>query len=696
MDLNIENLIYDFEIFAQENGYTLQHGAIAGFIDKATPFRFSRDGGSNKDCFAYLHSNGVGTLGDWHDKENSKVIYNFFDHKGISLSDEEKKALEIEAKELSRRAEEERQTQWHEMALQCAEEFSSLPRVCEPFGYFEAKGFETLAGDIRKKGDIAVIPFYNEKGNISTLQFIHPDGRKEWKPGAKKSGAFFPLGLENVRDLERFFMKRVFLCEGVATALSVYLATKLPTIAVGDVGNYINIAGLFPNSVIIADYDVPSHIGETKAEETGRPLIVLSDPENHDRSFDADDFRQKYGIEKLAERIYKDYSPYFLTLPQFRNIYKANDYIVKNVVNQSSVNCIFGPSNTGKTYIMLDLALSVATHLDTWHGAKIHGGMVLYFCAEGQAALPQRIDAWCNENGVKEETLDSCFLLRGVPDNLSDEAKIQTLLSEIEALPETPVLLCLDTFIRFLEGDEKDSQDVINLLNNLEDFNKKGIAILYTNHPGKSPNSQDTQTGSYRNRTNIDNEFVLSCIDDDETISLQQSKARNGRFFEMTLSLPIVTMGIDEDGDEITQRVVKTVKPISLMAGKPKKEKAEDTTETDDYNLLIYLLAKHQPPLDELHGKIKIERDEARGALIEYFSINGVQQDKISQKVKDSLVTSKPSWFSRLQKKGYISSFSGNSKVAVCSFEISLDNLPGDAGFLIAKTMERIKRNKGE
>lgn len=696
MDLNIETLISDFELFASENGYALPPGAIMQYIDKASPLRFSKDGGRDKDSFAYLHSHGVGTLGDWHDFEGSKIVYCFYDHTGTPISEEEKKALEVEAKEQALNAEADRKMQWHKMALECVEEFNSLTIASSPFGYFEAKGFETLAGNIRKKGVIAVIPFYDEMGNISTLQYISQTGEKRWKTGAKKGGAFFPLGLDNVQDRDRFFTQKVFLCEGVATALSVYLATNSPTIAIGDVGNFINISRLFPNSVIIADYDVPSHIGETKAEETGRPLIVLSDPENHDRSFDADDFRQKYGIEKLAERIYKDYSPYFLTLPQFRNIYKANDYIVKNVVNQSSVNCIFGPSNTGKTYIMLDLALSVATHLDTWHGAKIHGGMVLYFCAEGQAALPQRIDAWCNENGVKEETLDSCFLLRGVPDNLSDEAKIQTLLSEIEALPETPVLLCLDTFIRFLEGDEKDSQDVINLLNNLEDFNKKGIAILYTNHPGKSPNSQDTQTGSYRNRTNIDNEFVLSCIDDDETISLQQSKARNGRFFEMTLSLPIVTMGIDEDGDEITQRVVKTVKPISLMAGKPKKEKAEDTTETDDYNLLIYLLAEHQPPLDELHGKIKIERDEARGALIEYFSINGVQQDKISQKVKDSLVTSKPSWFSRLQKKGYISSFSGNSKVAVCSFEISLDNLPGDAGFLIAKTMERIKRNKGE
>lgn len=695
MDLNIETLISDFELFASENGYALPPGAIMQYIDKASPLRFSKNGGRDSDSFAYLHSNGVGTLGDWHNFEGSQIVYNFYTHTGTPISEEERKALEVEAKEQSRRAEEEKESLWHEMALKCSEEFKALPIVSEPFGYFETKGFRSLVGNIGHKADVAVIPFYDEKGHISTLQYIHPDGKKIWKPGAKKGGAFFPLGLNNVHDRERFFRQRVFMCEGVATALSVYLATNSPTIAVGDVGNYINISRLFPNSVIIADHDVPSHIGETKAQETGKPYILMSDPEDLGVSFDADDFRKKYGLEKLGERIFKDFEPYFLNLSQFRKTFKYNGYIVKNVINQSSINCFFGPSNTGKTYVMLDLALSVATRKEAWHGAKIHGGMVLYFCAEGQAALPQRIDAWCNENNVDEESLDSCFLLRGVPDNLSDEAKIQTLLSEIEALSETPVLICLDTFIRFLEGDEKNSQDVVKLLNNLQELNKQGIAILYTNHPGKNPNSQDSQTGSYRNKTNIENEFTLSSIND-ETISLQQSKARNGRYYEMTLSLPIVKMGIDEDGDEITQRVVKTVKPISLMINKPKKENAKDTTEIDDYMALIYLLAKHEPPLDELKGEIEIDRLEAKTALYEYYSKNGITKDKIAQKVKDTLVTSKPSWFSRLEKKGVISSFSGNSKVGVCSFKISLDNLPGDAGFRVVKTKESMERNKNE
>lgn len=676
MDLNIKNLITDFELFASENGYNLPPGAIAGFIDKASPLRFSKDGGRDKDSFAYLHSHGVGTLGDWHDFAGSKVVYNFFDHTDTPISEEERQTLEIEAKEQAQRAEAERELQWRDKALQCAEEFSSLPIASSPFGYFEAKGFETLAGDIRKKGDIAVIPFYNEKGNISTLQFIHPDGRKEWKPGAKKSGAFFPLGLENVRDLERFFMKRVFLCEGVATALSVYLATKSPTIAVGDVGNHINISRLFPNSVIIADHDVPSHIGETKAQETGKPYILMSDPENYDRSFDADDFRKKYGIEKLADRIYKDYSPYFLTLPHFRKVFKSNGYVVKNVINESTVNCFFGPSNTGKTYVMLDLALSVATRKEAWHGAKIHGGLVIYFCAEGQAALPQRIDAWCDENGVDKELLDSCFLLRGVPDNLSDKGKIDILLSEIEALNETPVLICLDTFIRFLEGDEKNSQDVIRLLNNFEDINKEGIAILYTNHPGKNPDSQDKQTGSYRNYTNIDNEFTLSSIDD-ETILLQQSKSRNGQYYELKLSLPIVTMGLDDDGDEITQRVVKTLSPISLMGKKTNqrdskpKEKRMSSKQSEEREQLISIISDQfiiDEPDDE--KREAYEKEFIQNSVLSiskmrkfmvslYKKINpGVSSEKIEKKVNDMLNPNRTgrnkNFIYRLQKYGYV------------------------------------------
>ena len=87
MTITTNELVSDFEKFARENNYFLPPGRIAEYINKATPLRFSRDGGQDEDCFAYLHSHGVGTLGDWHDKEGSKLIFNYVERNGLEILD---------------------------------------------------------------------------------------------------------------------------------------------------------------------------------------------------------------------------------------------------------------------------------------------------------------------------------------------------------------------------------------------------------------------------------------------------------------------------------------------------------------------------------------------------------------------------------------------------------------------------------
>lgn len=681
MKIDINDLVSDFEAFARENLYSLPPGRIAEFIDKPSPLRFSRDGGRDSDCFAYLKSKGVGTLGDWHDKEGSKLIFNYFERNGLEISDEEREAIDKEAKAIADLAREKMEKTWREKAKECFEEFRKLPEMEEPIGYFERKGFEKLAGDIRVQGEIAVVPFFDGEGKISTLQYITSEGEKWWRSGAKKGGSFFPIGLEKAEDRHRYFMKKVFLTEGVATGISVYLATGTPTIVAGDAGNLLPVSRLFTNSIIVADYDVPSHTGEEKARETGIPFIVMKDPEDDSASFDADDYRRKYGLDALGDFLSSQREDFFLSLSQFQSKYRHTGYIVKHLINRSTVNCIFGPSNTGKTYIMLDLALSVATGKDSWHGAKIHPGPVAYFCAEGQAAFPKRVEAWCQENGIEEKALEGAFWLHGAPENLSDEEAMKKVISEIEALPALPVLICLDTYIRFLEGDEKDSKDVTKLLNSLEKLTTMGIAVLYTNHPTKNPNQQDSQSGSYRNLTNIDTELCLE-KKDDEVVRLFHTKPRDGLFYELFLRLPVVEMGIDEDGEAITQRVVKTEIPLRPL-GEAKQEVSPSEKQVEDSNILLKILHAHEPKIESLEGEVEISRDEAKSVMMEHFLGFKIDEAKARGRIKDALVTSKSSWLTRCQKEGWISFISSQPKQGVTSFRVALENLPRESDFML-------------
>lgn len=681
MTITTNELVADFEKFARENNYFLPPGRIAEFINKATPLRFSRDGGRDSDCFAYLYSKGVGTLGDWHDLEGSKIVYNFFDRSGQEISEEDRKALAQEAKEMEAKTKEEAERTWRKKARECATEFANLPKMESPLGYFTRKGFEKLEGDIREKGETAVVPFFDGEGNISTLQDITPEGVKKWKSGAKKAGSFFPIGIKKSEDREQLFRIRVYITEGVATGLSVYLATGTPTIVAGDAGNFIPVARLFPNATIVADYDVTSHTGEEYAKKTGRPYILMKDPGDDSVSFDADDYRRKYGLDALGDFISSNKDNYFLSLSQFRKKFRHTGYVVKHIINKSSINCIFGPSNTGKTFVMLDLALSVATRKELWHGARIHGGPVVYFCAEGQTAFPKRVEAWCQENGIEEKALEGAFWLHGVPENLSDEEAMRKVISEIEALPAPPVLVCLDTFIRFLEGDEKNSEDVTRFLNSLEQLTAKGISVVYTNHPGKNPETQGSQMGSYRNRTNIDVELCLEKVDD-EMVRLFHTKPRDGLFYELFLRLPIVEMGIDEDGEAITQRVVRTETPLRPL-GEAKQEVSPSEKQVEDSNLLLKILKKHEPKIESLEGEVEISREEAKEILMEHFLGFKFDEAKAKAKVKDALVTSKSSWLIRCKSAGWISSISSQPKQGVSAFRVALEKLPPESNFML-------------
>ena len=692
MKISTNELVLDFEAFARENLYSLPPGRIAEYIDKPSPLRFSRDGGRDLDCFAFLHNTGIGTIGDWHNVEASKIVFNYFKRKGIPLSKEEEENLAKEAKEMEARAKEEMEKTWREKARECALEFENLPEMVTPIGYFARKGFSTISGDIRMKGETAVVPFFDGEGLISTLQDITPEGIKRWRSGAKKASSFFPIGLKKAEDREKLFRTRVYICEGVATGLSVYLATGVPTIVAGDAGNLLPVSRLFSNSTIVADYDIPSHAGEEYAKETGRPYIVVKDPEDASAKFDADDYRRKYGLDALGDFISSNKDNYFLSLSQFRKKFRHTGYVVKHIINKSSINCIFGPSNTGKTFVMLDLALSVATRKELWHGARIHGGPVVYFCAEGQTAFPKRVEAWCQENGIEEKALEGAFWLHGVPENLSDEEAMRKVISEIEALPEPPSLVCLDTFIRFLNGDEKNSEDVIKLLNSLEKLTEKGISVVYTNHPGKNPETQGSQTGSYRNRTNIDTELCLE-KSDAEVVRLYHTKPRDGLFYELFLRLPIVEMGIDEDGEAITQRVVRTETPLRPL-GEAKQEASPSEKQVEDANLLLKILKKHEPKIESLEGEVEISREEAKEILMEHFLGFKYDEAKAKAKTKDALVMSKSSWLTRCKSEGWISFISSQPKQGVTSFRVALENLPKQSDFMLKLMDGEVHLNK--
>jgi AAA domain len=86
-------------------------------------------------------------------------------------------------------------------------------------------------------------------------------------------------------------------------------------------------------------------------------------------------------------------------------------WLVADFVPERSIAMLFGPPGVGKSFVALDLALSVATGRP-WHGRATRRGPVVYVFAEGQAGAKKRINGWLKTHELKPLGL-SPSLLRG-------------------------------------------------------------------------------------------------------------------------------------------------------------------------------------------------------------------------------------------------------------------------------------------
>lgn len=124
---------------------------------------------------------------------------------------------------------------------------------------------------IRQLRDMLLIPARDANGTLHTLQFISPDGSKRFLSGGRIAGCYYAMG----RPVDS-----LLLCEGYATAATVFQATGEATAVAFNCGNLMAVAralrSKFPRLriVVCADNDAatPGNPGLTKATEAARAV----------------------------------------------------------------------------------------------------------------------------------------------------------------------------------------------------------------------------------------------------------------------------------------------------------------------------------------------------------------------------------------------------------------------------------------
>nr|WP_159466325.1 LPD7 domain-containing protein [Scandinavium goeteborgense] len=128
------------------------------------------------------------------------------------------------------------QLEFSKMGKTLTRQWSKMPPAPDTHAYLVRKGVPAAEGVRLDKYDNLVIPLRNSAGELRTLQYIKPDGTKNLKKNAEKTGNFFVVGGELSPQ------RPVLYAEGYATAASLHLATGMPVVMTVDAGNLVTVS----------------------------------------------------------------------------------------------------------------------------------------------------------------------------------------------------------------------------------------------------------------------------------------------------------------------------------------------------------------------------------------------------------------------------------------------------------------------
>lgn len=169
--------------------------------------------------------------------------------------------------------------------------------------YLKKKHILPLSAKYDAPTDNLVIPLYDTNGKIWSWQTISSNGKKYFLNGGRTKGCFHPIG-----DLT----PTIIVCEGFATAATIYQATGLYTIAAMNAGNIEPVVDAiskkYPSAnIIIAadnDWEKEVNIGKESAKSAAkqhRLKVIL--PPNIRGVSDFNDIHVRYGIDTVKNQL---------------------------------------------------------------------------------------------------------------------------------------------------------------------------------------------------------------------------------------------------------------------------------------------------------------------------------------------------------------------------------------------------------
>lgn len=223
---------------------------------------------------------------------------------------------------------------------------------------------------------------------------------------------------------------------------------------------------------------------------------------------------------------------------------------VRGVLPQEGLAAIFGPSRSGKSFLVLDLAMKISAGED-WFAHRTKAAPVAYCALEGEAGISGRVAAYRHKHGPKVSVR---FLLDSL--NLLNPSDVVELGKAIRAAGCAGGVTILDTLNRAAPGaDENDSAEMGQIIAAAKRLQAAvGGLVLLIHHTGKDASKGPRGHSSL----NAALDAAIEVRRDGDRREIVLSKVKDGADGTAhAFRLAVVEIDEDEDGEAVTSCTVE-------------------------------------------------------------------------------------------------------------------------------------------
>jgi len=174
------------------------------------------------------------------------------------------------------------------------------------------------------------------------------------------------------------------------------------------------------------------------------------------------------------------------------------EQLIRNWLPSTGVSFVLAQFGVGKTLLLLDQALCLATDRDWMGYPTTPGRFSIYLCGEDQEGTLANAAAWCKQHRVDPTDIKTRVLFVPLTPDLLDQEDCKLLIGRVrEKLPDgaRPVIF-IDTWQRSTAmGGQNEDKDMQAAIKNAEFIGKElGGPVIAASHPPK--NNAGTISGS--------------------------------------------------------------------------------------------------------------------------------------------------------------------------------------------------------